>query len=95
VTTNAITNPSVEKNIEFISSLINTTVIALQQAAGNSDALHAAIKQFFNDAMAANIALEEIENILGVNEPSIMDLAELSEDDEEIVIDAFEQFLPI
>ncbi len=80
-----------QEHAEIIASLTQKTVSALKKAEGDNDALYTAIKQFFNDASAANIELEEIENILGVNEPSIMDLAELSEDDEEIVIDAFEQ----
>ncbi|GGY72189.1 hypothetical protein GCM10011613_16430 [Cellvibrio zantedeschiae] len=73
------------------AALINVTVNALKAAKGNRDALASAITQFLNDARAAHLEIEEIENILGVNEPSIMDLAELSEDDEEIVIDAFEE----
>lgn len=84
-----------EKHAEFIKSLTQTTVAAFKQAEHNKTALDAAVQQFFNDAIAAGLELEEIENILGVNEPSIMDLAELSEDDEEIVIDAFEQLLTI
>jgi hypothetical protein len=93
VTYNATTNLSAEKHAEFIQSLTEKTVAAFKQAEGNSDALGTAVKQFFSDARAANIDIEEIENILGVNEPSIMDLAELSEADEETVIDAFEQLL--
>ncbi len=75
------------------SLLIQTTVTALQAAKGNNEALTAAITTFFTDAVAANIEPDEIENILGINEPSIMDLAELSEDDEEVVIDTIEQLL--
>lgn len=78
---------------EFIAALMNNTVSALQAAQGNSDALDAAVKQFLTDATAANIEPDEIENILGINEPSILDLAELSEDDEETVIDIFEQLV--
>lgn len=81
------------EHAETIASLTTNTVSALKDAQGKSDALQAVVKQFFKEASAANIEIEEIENILGVNEPSIMDLAELSEDDEEIVIDTFEQIL--
>jgi hypothetical protein len=38
----------------------------------------------------AYLPFEEIEEVLGINEPCIMDLAELSEADEEAVVDAFE-----
>lgn len=84
------TSPS---QTELITSLTNNTVTTLKAAQGNSDALHAAVKQFLSDAIAANIEPEEIENILGINEPSILDLAELSEEDEETVIDIFEQLV--
>ena len=93
MTYNTMTISTPNEHAELIASLTTTAVSAFKEAKGNSEALHAAVKQFFNDASSANIELEEIENILGVNEPSIMDLAELSEDDEEIVIDAFEQIL--
>jgi hypothetical protein len=90
---NAITNPSPVKHAEFIEWLTAQTVAALKSAQGNSPALKEAVQQYLAQATAASLALEEIENLLGVNEPSIMDLAALSTDDEEIVIDAFELFI--
>ena len=55
--------------------------------------LRTAVQHYLDKAISANLDFEEIENILGVNEPSIMDLAMLSEEDEEIVVDAFEEFI--
>jgi len=95
VTYNTTSDLSPEKYAEFISSLTSTTVIALKQAQGNPHALNEAVQKFFTDATAANIDIEEIENLLGVNEPSIMDLAELSEEDEETVINAFENIIDV
>ncbi|MFO1389101.1 hypothetical protein [Cellvibrio sp.] len=74
----------------FTATLITNTVDALKAASGNSEALTQIIVQFYSDATAADLDLEEIENILGVNESCIMDLAQLSEEDEEVVIAAFE-----
>jgi hypothetical protein len=88
---NADIDHSPEKHAEFIQWLTQTTVHALQSANGDPHKIRATIQQYINNASSANLELEEIENILGVNEPCIMDLAELSETDEEIVIDAFEQ----
>jgi hypothetical protein len=84
-----------EKHAEFIRWLIDTTVSALKSAEGGSHQLRAAIQGYVKTASSADLELEEIENILGVDEPCIMDLAELSEADEEIVIDTFEQFTNI
>lgn len=89
---NSVVDSSPEKHVEFIEWLSTTTVSALKNAKGDSSALQEAIQQYLLKATAASLALEEIENLLGVNEPSIMDLAALSEADEEIVIDAFEAF---
>lgn len=91
MTYSPITDTSSEKHAEFIASLTNITVTALKLAKGDSEALQSAVKEFVSDATAANLAPEEIENIFGVNESNIMDLAELSEEDEETVIDTFEQ----
>lgn len=86
------TNNSPEQHDEFIASLTHITVTALKLAKGDNEALRTAVKEFAKDSIAANLTSEEIENILGVNESNIMDLAELSEEDEETVIDAFEEF---
>ena len=92
---NASTDQSPEKHAEFISWLTQTTLSALTLSDGDVHKLRAAIQHYISTASAANLELEEIENILGVNEGCIMDLAELSEADEEVVVDAFEQFTNI
>ena len=89
---NSVTDTSPERHAEFIDWLSTQTVAALKNAQGNSSALQEVIQQYLLKATAASLALEDIENLLGVNEPCIMDLADLSEADEEIVIDAFEAF---
>lgn len=89
---NASTDTSPEKRAEFVAGLSAQTVTALKNAQGNSSALEKVIKEFLLQASDANLKLEEIENILGVDQPCIMDLAGLSEEDEEVVIDAFEKF---
>lgn len=73
-----------------LSTLIQTTVAALKAARGNETDLAAAVTAFFNSATEASMSLEDIENILGVAENCIMDLAELSEADEETLITTFE-----
>ena len=88
---NADIDQSPEKHTEFIHWLTQITVTSLRSADSDPLKLRSAIQQYINAASSSNLQLEEIENILGVNEPSIMDLAELSDADEEIVIDAFEQ----
>ena len=92
---NADNDNSPEKHAEFIHWLTQTTVEAIQSAGSDSHKLRAAIQHYIKTASSSNLQLEEIENILGVNEPCIMDLADLSESDEEIVIDAFEQLTNI
>ena len=87
------TDSSPEKRNEFIKSLIEKTVAAFKFAKTDAPKLQAAVQQYISTAGTANLDLEEIENILGVNESCIMDLADLSDADEEIVIDAFEQFV--
>jgi len=92
---NATTDHSPENYAEFINWLTQTTLIVLKNADHDEHKLRAAVQHYINTASTANVELDEIENILGVNENCIMDLAELSESDEEIVIDAFEQFTNI
>ncbi|MET0355449.1 MAG: hypothetical protein ABW044_01665 [Cellvibrio sp.] len=86
---------SPQKHADFIKWLTETTLTTLKNAESDEHKLRTAVQQYINTASAADLELEEIENILGVNEPCIMDLAELSEADEEVVIDAFEQFTNI
>ena len=92
---NATTDTSPEKRAELIEWLTQNTLAAFKLAASDESNLRAAVQEYINAATAANLELEEIENILGVNEPCIMDLADLSEADEEIVVEAFEEFTNI
>ncbi|WP_039913242.1 hypothetical protein [Cellvibrio mixtus] len=86
----AQTNNSPEDRAAFFQWLTSQTVSALQAARDNETALHDAIRTYVKHALAAHLSFEEIEDLLGISEPSIMDLAELSEADEESVVDAFE-----
>lgn len=88
---NASTDQSPEKHAEFTAELSAQTVTALQQAQGKNAELENVIRNYVATAKAANISLDEMENLLGIKEPSIMDLAELSESDEETVISMFEK----
>jgi hypothetical protein len=90
---NSPANKSPEQHAEFVERLVTQTVAALNNAKNNPQALATAIQEFLTKATAANLKPEEMEDILGVNEPSIMDLADLSEADEDVVIDTFESFL--
>lgn len=85
-------NNSPEQHAEFVTELSAQTVAALKNAQNNPQALAAAIQEFVAKASAANLKPEEMEDILGVNEPCIMDLADLSEVDEDVIIDIFENF---
>lgn len=87
---NASTNTSEADRTTFVSWLTTNTVAELQAARDNEAALHQAVKNYVQHALAAELPFEDIEEILGINEPCIMDLAELSEADEEAVVDAFE-----
>jgi len=86
----ARTNDSDEDRTAFIQWLTEQTVAELQAARDNETALHAAVKNYVKHALDAHLPFEDIEELLGINEPCIMDLAELSEADEEAVVDAFE-----
>ena len=80
---------------ELVSQLTAATVDALQLARGNAQALELAVQAYFTKALAEQLSMEEIEDILGVNDPCIMDLAGLSDTDEDIVIDAFEALVSL
>lgn len=86
----ARTNTSEVDRTAFIQWLTEQTVAELQAARENEHAIHTAVKNYVKHALDAHLPFEDIEEILGINEPSIMDLAELSEEDEEAVVDAFE-----
>lgn len=86
----ARTNTSDEDRAAFIQWLTDQTVAQLQAARGNETAIHSAIQTYVKHALEAYLPFEEIEEVLGINEPCIMDLAELSEVDEEAVVDIFE-----
>lgn len=90
---NAATDNSPEHRAEFIAWITQATLTELKAAANDPLKLQAAVQQYLTQITAANFELEEIENIFGVNESSILDLAELSEEDEEILIDAFESLI--
>lgn len=87
---NATTNISEADRTAFVQWLTAITVNELQAGRDNEAALHQAIKNYVKEALIAELPFEEIEEILGINDPCIMDLAELSEADEEAVVDAFE-----
>ncbi len=86
----ARTNTSDAERAAFIQWLTDQTVAELKAAHNNETAIQTAIKNYVKHALAANLPFEDIEEILGINEPCIMDLAELSDADEEAVVDAFE-----
>lgn len=86
----ARTNTSEADRTAFIQWLTEQTVAELQSARENEAAIHAAVKNYVKHALDAYLPFEEIEEILGINEPCIMDLADLSEADEEAVVDMFE-----
>lgn len=86
----ARTNTSDADRTAFVQWLTDQTVAELQAARGNETNIHAAVKTYVKHALDAYLPFEDIEEILGINEPCIMDLAELSEADEEAVVDAFE-----
>lgn len=89
----AAADTSSTKRDEFIDWLTAQTVADLKSARGDAATLETAIKTYIQRATTANLTEDDIEDILGVNEPSIMDLAELSEANEELVVDVFEEYL--
>lgn len=75
-----------------LTDLTQSTVSAFQSAKSDKANLEKAMLQFLEKAQALHLSTEQIENLLGVNEQSIMDLAQLDEDDEEVLIDFFEDW---
>ncbi len=86
----AKTNNSPADRAAFYQWLTNQTVTEFQAARNNEEALHSAVGNYVKHALAAHLSFEEIEDLLGISEPCIMDLAQLSEADEEAIVDAFE-----
>lgn len=86
----ARTNNSEADRATFIQWLTDQTVTELQAARGNKEAIHIAVKNYVKHALDAHLPFEEIEEILGINDSCIMDQAELTETDEEAVVDVFE-----
>lgn len=86
----AHTNNSPEDRAAFYQWLTEQTVAELQAARNNEAALHSAVANYVKKALAAHLSFEEIEDLLGVSDDCIMDLAQLSEADEESIVDAFE-----
>jgi len=86
-------NSSTKKNAEIIDEICQTTLLSLQKARGNPHALAQAVVAYVVAAQAVNLSIDEIENTLGVDDPCIMDLADLSAEDEDVIINAFETFL--
>jgi hypothetical protein len=77
----------------FIEQLSNETADKFKALRGNESALRQALVEFISAALNAGIAIDEAEDILGINDPSIMDIAQLSTEEEEILIDAFETYI--
>ncbi len=86
----ARTNNSPEDRAAFYQWLTDQTVAEFQAARDNEEGLHIAVGNYVKHALAAHLTFEEIEDLLGISDPSIMDLAQLSEADEESIVDAFE-----
>lgn len=84
-------NNSPADRAAFYQWLTEQTVAELQAARNNKDALRGAVSNYVKLALAAHLNVEEIEDLLGINDPCIMDLAQLSEADEEAVVDVFEE----
>lgn len=75
-----------------LTELTQSAVSSFQEAKGDRKSLENAMLNFLEKANELNLELEQIENLLGVNEQSIMDLAQLDEADEEVLIDFFEEW---
>jgi len=75
-----------------LTELTQLTVESLSAVRGDKKQLENAMLSFLEKCKELNLNIEQIENMLGVNEQSIMDLAQLNESDEEVLIDFFEDW---
>ena len=76
-----------------IDTLSIETAETFKSLIGNEQGLRQAVFDFIANAKSVNLSTQETEDILGINEPCIMDMAQLSSADEEIIIDAFESYI--
>lgn len=90
---NVPSNELTDQQLSLMDNLCTSTVNALKSARGDVDDIQLAISHYFTQALAAGLNFDQIEDILGVNESCIMNLAELSDADEEVVMDAFESLI--
>jgi hypothetical protein len=84
-------SPSPEKRNAFVAWLVDETVSAFVRAAGDREALKAAVFLFLNRAYEAGLAADEITDLLGIGPKSAMSRASLSKTDEEAVFAAFDE----
>jgi hypothetical protein len=78
------------KRIEFKDWLTKETVNDLKRSEGKPEELKSCIFLFLNRAYEAHLDPDEIVNMLGVDQTSILELANLEGADEQIVLKSYE-----
>jgi len=81
---------SPERRSAFVSWLSDETTTSLRSAAGDAEALKAAVFLYLNRGYEAGLPPDEITDLLGVGPGSAMSRASLSKEDEEAVLAAFD-----
>ncbi len=79
----------------FIEWLVAEAVSGLQRAAGDAESLRAVVFLYLNRGYEAGLGADVICDRLGITERSVLVRAELSEVDQQAVLDAFEELDPI
>ena len=86
----ARSDASPEKKEAFTAWLVAETASMLRRAAGDSEALKAAVFLYLNRAYEAGLQPNEVTDLLGIGPKSAMSLAALVKKDEESVLAAFD-----
>ncbi|RPI78517.1 MAG: hypothetical protein EHM45_06255 [Desulfobacteraceae bacterium] len=83
------------KHSEFKEWLANETVSALIVSKGKPEEIKACVFLFLNRAYEAHLDADEIVELLGIQKPSIIDMAGLQGEDEETVLSSYELLDPV
>jgi hypothetical protein len=75
---------------EYVAWLVDQTVSTLRRAAGNPEALKAAVFLYLSRAYEAGLLADKIADYLAVGATSILSRAALSKQDEEAILDAYD-----
>jgi hypothetical protein len=79
----------------FIEWLVAEAASGLQRAAGNAESLRAMVFLYLHRGYEAGLQADLIADLLGITEHSVLVRANLAEEDQQVVLDSFEELDPI